>query len=205
MLRKIVRMLLVAVLTVNLVGCGLVTGPPSPEKEILVESISTGAIVGGVIGATVFGLATQDEWATAAGGVIGALLGSVVGRIVGDCLLDDVKDLELENDKITALLDQAKTYNHSIAEENKILAQQLKDIKQNGQDKETAYALGLERAKETLEGVQERIAERERFSSMLVAEQSAPYKKTIEALKKEQENLEKIIHEYEEEQEAYLA
>ena len=163
------------------------------ERAIFIESVATGAIIGGAIG----GVAARLAGASPLIGIfVGAAVGAAVGDVVAEEQISDYREVKLENEKLEQLIKAAETYNAEVAQQNTIAEQKLTEIKdKEGNMQKVLAAAEVIKLQQQQEQLQQALDDRRQISEALEAEQSEQYKQTLAELEKEDEHLNVMIEE----------
>lgn len=180
------------------------------EREILTQSVLTGAAVGAGIGAIAGAILNPKDPVRGAAtfAPIGAVIGGLGGAAVGKKQIQDVRDIRLKNDQLEALLRKARDYNFNITSYNNTLQQeivQLQAMQESERGKKKAKLKEaqeqrillanekLKQAEEQKKLVAEASAERKQLTETLVQEQKVRYQETLTELDNENQRLDLII------------
>ncbi|MCP4217007.1 MAG: glycine zipper 2TM domain-containing protein [bacterium] len=172
---------------------GIIEKPQnSAEREIFIQAIAAGAVIGGVVGGVV-GRKTskknKDE-NTAIGAAVGSVIGSGISLLVAKNQIENLRNIELKNDQLKALLNSARQYNREIVRYNHELREQIAQIRKNTKAEQARIAMDKKKqlGKYQIQ-VKAVIAERTKLSEKLVPGQKRQYQKTLKELETEERKL----------------
>ncbi len=179
----------------------------SNERDIFIQAIAAGAVIGGAAGFLIKKFDKNEtlmKYYNKFCKMIGVkipveLFGSAIGAAIGWAValnqIENLRDIQLENQQLEALLNSAKQYNRKVADYNNNLEQQI--IQLEKKNKEEQKRIAMEKKKQVEEyraKVSAAITEREKLSKALVHSQKEQYQKTLRKLKAEEEKLDAAIN-----------
>jgi len=170
---------------------GTTDGVGDPEREIFIQAVATGTLVGGAIGAAV-GSAMANKHRTQGallGGALGAAIGAIAGRIVAEQQLQNLHDAQFNNQRLNALLNTAEKRNREVATYNRKLKREITGLK----GKKSQITVALNDAKQERQRVQHTIAVRQDLAPKLVPKQRAQYEQKLRYLQQQDRQLEGSI------------
>ncbi len=181
---------------------GIIEKPQnSAEREIFIQAVAAGAVIGGVVGGVV-GRKTskknKDE-NTAIGAAVGSAVGGGIGLLVAKYQIENLRDIELKNDQLKALLNSARQYNQKVAAYNNDLEQEINHLRKKTKAEQKRIAMDKKKQVEKYRTqVKAALAERKKLSEKLVPKQKEQYQKTLKELKTEEQKLIATIEELKE-------
>ncbi len=186
---------------------GIIEKPQnSAEREIFIQAI----VAGGVIGATAGSLygytkggkdkSKEDKRKSAAKAAgWGLAVGSIIGTVVAKYQIENLRDIELKNDRLEALLKSARQYNQKVADYNSSLQQEIIKLEKKTKAERAQIAMDQKKRVEKYRvQVKAAIVERAKLSESLVPDQKAKYQKTLRKLENEERKLIASIKELDE-------
>lgn len=187
-------------ITALLFGCATTMpegNADSPEHEIFIQAIMTGGIAGAVIGGAI-GNRVADKDNRTAGTVMGTAIGSVIGVIIGRAVaeqqIQNLREAELENQRLEQLLWIAQKRNEEVALYNKQLTRDITALKrQNKTLRGQIASTKLKEARQKREYVQRVATERSELADKLIEWQGDEYRQTLKKLRIQEAKLDKSI------------
>lgn len=165
----------------------------SEERKILVQSVAIGAAGGAAAGfllSRIENLKKYTPWLITGG--VG--LGSAIAYTIANSQIQNLRDIQLENDRLTKLLNSARQYNNEVASYNNNLRSQIYSLK--SKTKPERIRIAQQKAAEARQRqaqVKKMIQERTTLSNTLVSDQKAQYQKTLADLQSRDRELSQTI------------
>ncbi|MCP4109132.1 MAG: hypothetical protein GY749_26985 [Desulfobacteraceae bacterium] len=204
--KRVFKTIIVLIMILSFLSSCATMPQNSAEREIFIQAISTGAAVGAVAGG-IYGYTKggkdkkekdKKESATKAA-IIGSAIGSVIGWGTAKIQIENLRNYEMKNDQLEALLKSAREYNQGVAKYNRELRQQITQLRYNTKAEQARLAMDKKKQLEKYQAqVKAAIAERTKLSEKLVPKQKKQYQRTLRELETEERKLIAAIKELDE-------
>ncbi len=180
-------------------GTGNAAPENTAEREILLQAITTGAILGGTFGAGLGALLDENNRVRggAIGGAVGTFLGGIIGNEVGKKQIYNYRNVQLKNEQLAKLLNSARAYNQKVANYNANLRSQIAGLNRSRPEHKKIALRKQKEAERYRAQVEAAINERRKLSKTLVPAQKAKYQRTLRELERKKQELAATISELE--------
>nr|VFJ94923.1 MAG: Glycine zipper 2TM domain-containing protein [Candidatus Kentron sp. LFY] len=170
----------------------------SEESKIFYQSVTTGALIGGVAGGVIGRKMSDDGKGTILGAVTGAIIGGMIANQYAKKKISEFRDVRLKNEQLEQLASQARKYNDEIRAYNASLDADIASLKKkNKADRERLATARLKAIKGKKAEIVARIEEREQIKNALVEDQQLKMVRNLEVLRQQEKELNLKIARYE--------
>jgi uncharacterized membrane protein len=167
------------------------------ESEIFYQAVITGSVAGGAAGALIGHQVDKDK-GTWIGGAVGSVIGGLIGREVAKQQIQNLRDIQLKNDNLQAMLTSVRSYNSKAAEYNRKLEREVRQLKKSKDRSEVAYRQvqgKLRDAEVSRANIHTTIEEREKIAATLTPSQQRQLERELSKLQKEEHRIDRQISE----------